>query len=441
MPGKARGVTTSMAHLRVIYMGSRLPPLGKYVWSRLPPLGKYVLWVFRYYLGGRPMRIFNPWWKRQPNHVAVDSCQILQGVSLTCGIPYGDGEDEALDEIVPTTLASGPVVLYAHGGGFVAVSSMLLNGTITPIARAGCRVYSIDYPLAPEHPWPAAVLSTLRALAWIRRRTGAGSVALVGDSAGGNLVAFAAALLASRSTLAALADHTGEPLLSWELPAISSVCSVYGFLDGESWRGATVFSFAIEWCWRATFGPERGAEAEAAELTKAAGTAEAAEASELTKTSKVAEASTPRRRTLRRTRSATWRERRPVPRHLLECDASRLENYPRTLLLAASDDALLGCSRRAAAFLRAAGAQVELREYRAAHGFLGMPPQWTLGSWKRTSAPAMEAIVHFLIGRPVRYPRAPLPLDKSIVVVVTGLGLAHAALVGLAARALLAVLS
>ena len=48
-------------------------------------------------------------------------------------------------------------------------------------------MYAIDYPLAPERPFPAALLSTLRAIAWVKQHSGCDEVDLLGDSAGGNL--------------------------------------------------------------------------------------------------------------------------------------------------------------------------------------------------------------------------------------------------------------
>jgi monoterpene epsilon-lactone hydrolase len=58
-------------------------------------------------------------------------------------------------------------------------------------------VYSINYPLAPENPYPDPVISALRALAEIKRLSGADSVILMGDSAGGAVAATVAALVSS----------------------------------------------------------------------------------------------------------------------------------------------------------------------------------------------------------------------------------------------------
>jgi monoterpene epsilon-lactone hydrolase len=80
-------------------------------------------------------------------------------------------------------------VLYIHGGGFVACSAATHRPIVAALARSSRRrVFSVDYRLAPEHPFPAAPADVLAAYEWLLE-TGAapGSIALAGDSAGGNL--------------------------------------------------------------------------------------------------------------------------------------------------------------------------------------------------------------------------------------------------------------
>lgn len=361
------------------------------MWYLLPPLGYPILRLLRAFLSGWPLIIYNMWWRRQPSHVAVDSKSIQDGVIITSDHPYGEEDYETLDEVMPAQPDPAvPPVLYAHGGGFVAVSSRLLIPSVTPLARAGCVVFSMDYPLAPEHPWPAAALSTLRAMRYVRKRTKADRIALVGDSAGGNLIAYAAALLTDRAMLAQLAAHTGEKLLEWDLPAVSSVCSVYGFLDGESWR-TTYLTSGLDYCWRSYF-PSH----------KESGTGERRLTGEETG----------------HTHMESTTHVPPLARHLLEFEPSQLEGFPPTLLIAATGDPLMESTLRASAFLRAAGVAVNVEKFDAPHGFLGIPPQWSFGAWKYTSAPAMETIVRFLTSRDVKYPRDALPWDLSVWVLV-----------------------
>ncbi|HET9236704.1 MAG TPA: alpha/beta hydrolase [Oligoflexus sp.] len=88
---------------------------------------------------------------------------------------------------------SRPLVLYMHGGGFVLGSSRSHRAFCELLAdEAQCSVYSIDYRLAPEHPYPAAIEDVDRAYEWLLklrdvRGWTAQPIAVAGDSAGGNL--------------------------------------------------------------------------------------------------------------------------------------------------------------------------------------------------------------------------------------------------------------
>jgi acetyl esterase len=90
-----------------------------------------------------------------------------------------------------------PTVLFLHGGGFVIGdldTHDLACRTIAVESRA--VVVSVDYRLAPEHPFPAAVEDTLAAADWMVGRLeelgGSDRTGVAGDSAGGNLAAVAA---------------------------------------------------------------------------------------------------------------------------------------------------------------------------------------------------------------------------------------------------------
>jgi monoterpene epsilon-lactone hydrolase len=78
------------------------------------------------------------------------------------------------------------VVLYLHGGAYVAYSPRSHRELASRIGRAaGAAVLVPDYRLAPEHPYPAAVEDALASLHWLR--AGGRSVVVAGDSAGGGL--------------------------------------------------------------------------------------------------------------------------------------------------------------------------------------------------------------------------------------------------------------
>ncbi len=95
-----------------------------------------------------------------------------------------------------------PLLVYLHGGGWVVGDLDTHDQPCRFLAqRAGVRVLSVDYRLAPEHPFPAAVedaVAAVRHAITAPQRFGAdpARVAVGGDSAGGNLAAAAARLLA-----------------------------------------------------------------------------------------------------------------------------------------------------------------------------------------------------------------------------------------------------
>ena len=84
---------------------------------------------------------------------------------------------------------NGWVVLYLHGGAFVLGSPRTHRAITSHLASlSGARVCAVDYRLAPEHPWPAAVddaLSAYRAL--LAQGRPADQLVIAGDSAGGQL--------------------------------------------------------------------------------------------------------------------------------------------------------------------------------------------------------------------------------------------------------------
>src|SRR3954471_8467824 len=92
----------------------------------------------------------------------------------------------------------GPLLVYFHGGGWVEGSAATHEPSCRLLAHlAGIRVLSVDYRLAPEHPFPAAADDALAPYRDARARAGelgadAARVAVGGDSAGGNLAAVVA---------------------------------------------------------------------------------------------------------------------------------------------------------------------------------------------------------------------------------------------------------
>src|SRR4051812_32150437 len=115
------------------------------------------------------------------------------------------------------------VILYLHGGVYVigtAAATVPLVGDLA--RRTGTRAITVDYRLAPEHPYPAAVADAQDAYqALLEQGVDAGQIALAGESAGGGLAV---------ATLLALRD-AGVPL-----PSCAFLMSPYAdlTLSGDS---------------------------------------------------------------------------------------------------------------------------------------------------------------------------------------------------------------
>ena len=116
-----------------------------------------------------------------------------------------------------------PVLVFFHGGGWVIGSIEMVDGLCRSLANAsGCIVVSVDYRLAPEHPFPAAVDDSYCATLWVAdNAAGFGGdparIAVGGDSAGGNLAAV----------VAQMARDRGRPALKFQLlvyPATDVAC-------------------------------------------------------------------------------------------------------------------------------------------------------------------------------------------------------------------------
>jgi epsilon-lactone hydrolase len=83
----------------------------------------------------------------------------------------------------------GGTILHIHGGGFALGSAAGSVGLASSLARkTGMRAVSVDYRLAPEHPYPAALQDVMAAYRALLEQAGsAGHIVVSGESAGGNL--------------------------------------------------------------------------------------------------------------------------------------------------------------------------------------------------------------------------------------------------------------
>ncbi len=154
-----------------------------------------------------------------------------------------------------------PALLYFHGGGFTIGSVDTHDRICRMLARdADCVVLSVDYRLAPEHPFPAAADDAFDTLAWLRREVHAlgidpARIAVGGDSAGGTLATASAihardagwplALqlliypgVAGRQTSPSHREFGEGFLLDFDLVAWFFANYVRGEADRDDWRFA-----------------------------------------------------------------------------------------------------------------------------------------------------------------------------------------------------------
>jgi acetyl esterase len=113
-------------------------------------------------------------------------------------IPVRDGHQIPARLYAPETTAGLPALLYFHGGGFTVGSVATHDALCRHLSHlARSAVVSVDYRLAPEHPFPTAVDDAWDSLAWLRARAPSlgldgARLAIGGDSAGGTLAAVCA---------------------------------------------------------------------------------------------------------------------------------------------------------------------------------------------------------------------------------------------------------
>ena len=119
-------------------------------------------------------------------------------------------ESLRLDACVPPGPGPFPAVVLVHGGGWSGGDrTRVARPLLEPLTRAGVAWLSIDYRLAPQHHYPAPVEDVEAAVRWVKARARSlridpGRVALLGESAGGHLVAAAVVRMTDATRVAAV---------------------------------------------------------------------------------------------------------------------------------------------------------------------------------------------------------------------------------------------
>jgi acetyl esterase len=143
-------------------------------------------------------------------------------------VPYRevDGRELTLDVIVPKGEGPFPVLVYLHGGAWVWGSPATHRKLTYRLAEQGFLTMSVDYRLAPEHPFPSGFNDCVHAVHFAAHNAGrwggdAERLVLAGDSAGANLAA---------ATAIELADSVAAP----PIRAVGLMYGVFDFSDFTS---------------------------------------------------------------------------------------------------------------------------------------------------------------------------------------------------------------
>ncbi len=142
------------------------------------------------------MEMFTPMMNQDLPEIGAlhENVELRPGVRADVAVPRGSGPF--------------PVVVYLHGGGWVAGSPKTHRKLGMQFAEAGFLTINVDYRLAPENPFPAGLEDCVFAIKWAadnaRRWNGDGArIAVAGDSAGGNLTAASLTALAAEGNAGA----------------------------------------------------------------------------------------------------------------------------------------------------------------------------------------------------------------------------------------------
>jgi acetyl esterase len=158
-------------------------------------------------------------------------------------IPSPDGDIPAR-VYVPEGDGPFPVLVFFHGGGWVIGTVDTHDVPVRQLAnRAQAVVVSVEYRLAPEHPFPAAPEDCYAATAWVAEHIGeyggdASRLAVGGDSAGGNLAAV----------VSQMAKERGGPAISFQLLIYPAVDAAMGSASmTENGDGYLLTKGFMEW--------------------------------------------------------------------------------------------------------------------------------------------------------------------------------------------------
>src|ERR1700691_2510492 len=148
----------------------------------------------------------------------------------------GPGGDIRIRIYRPEGAESAPLVTFFHGGGWVIGDIDTHDGSCRILSRrTGAVVVSVDYRLAPEHPFPAALDDCDAAVTWVAGQAedlggDPGRLAVAGDSAGGNLAAAVTLRARERGGPAIAAQPLVDPAVDFTTVRPSELSTGEGYL-------------------------------------------------------------------------------------------------------------------------------------------------------------------------------------------------------------------
>ena len=133
---------------------------------------------------------------RHEHETAAAAYPMPDGVKVTSAVVAG----RPVEVIEPSACVAGRTVLYLHGGGYVLGSPATVRALAARVATAAqATAHTIDYRLAPEHPYPAATADVVAAYEdLVNQAHDPACMAVAGDSAGGGLVVSALVAIRDR---------------------------------------------------------------------------------------------------------------------------------------------------------------------------------------------------------------------------------------------------
>jgi len=121
-----------------------------------------------------------------------------------------------LDASIPEGAGPFPAAIVVHGGGWVAGDKAIewVQPLFAPLEKAGFAWFSINYRVTPQAPYPAMIHDTEAAIVWVKAhareyKIDPARIALIGESAGGHIVAYVAARSRPETRVAAVVDFYG----------------------------------------------------------------------------------------------------------------------------------------------------------------------------------------------------------------------------------------